>query len=195
MILILGLVIFLGVHSVRIFAEDWRTAQRARVGEGRWKLAYSLASIIGLGLIVWGFGMARYQPVPLWSPPTAMRHVAALLTAVSFVLVAAAYVPRNSIKAGLHHPMILGVKLWAFAHLLANGTLADLVLFGSFLVWAIFCFRAARRRDRVGHIQYPAGTLRGTATAVLAGMAAWALFAFWLHRLLIGVQPFAWPPA
>ncbi len=190
-ILILGLVIFLGVHSVRIFADDWRTAQRARWGEGPWKLAYSLLSIIGLGLVIWGFGLARHQPVLLWSPPVAMRHIAALLTAASFVLVAAAYVPRNSIRAGLHHPMLLGVKLWAFAHLLANGTLADLLLFGSFLVWAALCFRAARRRDRVQNTLYPAGTARGTAVALFAGMLAWALFAFWLHGPLIGVRPFA----
>lgn len=120
-----------------------------------------------------------------------MRHVAALLTLISFVLLAAAYVPRNSVKARLHHPMILGVKVWAFAHLLANGTLADLILFGSFLVWAIFSFIAARKRDRAARTQYPAGTMSGTIAVVVVGAAAWVLFAFWLHGRLIGVQPFA----
>lgn len=190
-ILILGLVIFLGTHSVRIFADDWRTAQRMRYGENAWKAIYSLVSIIGFVLIVWGFGMARHEPMVLWASPIAMRHIAALLTAIAFVLISAAYVPRNGIKAGLHHPMLLGVKLWAFAHLLANGSLADVILFGSFLIWAAFCFRAARQRDKAAMTVYPAGTATGTLTAVVVGLVVWALFAFWLHSLLIGVRPFA----
>ncbi len=189
-ILILGLILFLAVHSVRIFADDWRTAQLRRYGTGPWKLGYSLISIIGFVLIVWGFSLARNEPVLLWTPPTAMRHVAALLTAIAFVLVAAAYVPRNAIKARLHHPMVLGVKVWAFAHLLANGSLADVILFGSFLVWAIFSYSAARKRDRMANTQYPAGTTTGTIMAVVVGLVIWALFAFWLHGLLIGVRPF-----
>lgn len=190
-ILILGLVIFLGTHSIRIFADDWRAALRKRTGDGAWKLGYSLASAIGLGLIIWGFGMARHEQIVVWTPPAAMRHVAALLTLISFVLLAAAYLPRNGIKARLHHPMILGVKVWAFAHLLANGGLADLILFGSFLVWAILSFTAARRRDRATNAQYAAGTASGTIAVVVVGTAAWVLFAFWLHGLLIGVRPFA----
>jgi uncharacterized membrane protein len=189
-ILILGLIVFLAVHSVRIFADDWRTAQLIRYGVGPWKLGYSLVSLIGFVLIVWGFGLARYEPILLWTPPTAMRHVAALLTAIAFVLVAAAYVPRNSIKARLHHPMVLGVKTWAVAHLLANGFLADVILFGCFLVWAIASFSAARKRDRVADTQYPSGTITGTMVTVVAGLAVWALFAFWLHGLWIGVRPF-----
>ena len=190
-ILILGLLIFLGVHSIRIVADDWRAAQRKRLGERAWKGGFTLVSIVGLVLIVWGYGMARHDPVFLWNPPAGMRHLAALLTAIAFVLLAAADVPRNSIRALVHHPMLIGVMLWAFAHLLANGTLADLLLFGSFLVWAIFCLRAARKRDREQMTQYPAGTLRGTLIAIVAGGVAWALFVFWLHGWLIGVQPFA----
>lgn len=190
-VLILGLLIFLGAHSVRIFAEDWRNAQRKRLGEGPWKGIYSLVSIVGFGLIVWGYGLARQQPVALWSPPTAMRHLAALLTLLAFVLLAAAYVPRNAIKSRLHHPMVLAVKTWALAHLLANGLLADLVLFGAFLAWAVACYAAAKKRDRAALTQYPAGTAVATAATVVAGAAVWALFAFWLHALLIGVRPFA----
>lgn len=189
-ILILGLMVFLAVHSIRIFADDWRTAQLRRYGVGPWKLGYSLVSIIGFGLIVWGFGLARHEPVLLWSPPIAMRHVAALLTAIALVLVVAAYVPHNGIKARWHHPMLLGVKIWALAHLLANGSLADVILFGGFLVWAIVCFIAARKRDRVANTHYPAGTAAGTIVTVVAGLVVWALFAFWLHGLLIGVRPF-----
>ena len=189
-LLILGLVIFLGVHSTRVFAEDWRSAQQARLGEKAWKGAYSLASLLGLVLLVWGYGLARQTPVPLWTPSIGLRHLASLLTVLAFVLLAAAYVPRNSIKARIGHPMVAGVKLWALSHLLANHTLADLLLFGGFLVWAVLCFRAARARDRAAGTVYPAGTLQGNVITVVAGLAAWAVFAMWLHRLLIGVRPF-----
>ena len=190
LVLVLGLVLFLGVHSTRIVAEGWRGRMRVRHGERAWKGAYSLLSLLGLALIVWGYGMARRDPLPLWDPPTAMRHLAGLLTLAAFVLVAAAYVPRNALKARLHHPMLLGVKAWALGHLLANGTLADLLLFGGFLAWAVFDFRAARSRDRAEGTAYPPGTPGGTAAAVAVGAAAWALFAFWGHAALIGVRPF-----
>ena len=141
--LILGLIVFLGVHSVRIVADGWRAAQLKRLGEGAWKGVYSLLSLAGFGLIVWGYAQARQEPVALWTAPVAMRHVAALLTLIAFVLLVSAYVPRNSIKSVLHHPMVLAVKVWAFAHLLANGTLADLVLFGAFLAWAVASYASA----------------------------------------------------
>ena len=190
-VLILGLIIFLGAHSTRIVADDWRTAQLKRLGEGAWKGIYAVVSLTGLGLIIWGFGLARQQPVVLWVSPAAMRHAAALLTLVAFVLLAAAYVPRNAIKSRLHHPMVLSVKTWALAHLLANGTLADLLLFGAFLAWAVACFIAAKKRDRAAGTQYPAGTAGATAATVAAGAVVWPLFAFWLHGLLFGVRPFA----
>lgn len=187
--LILGLVLFLGVHSIRIVADGWRSAMIGRVGELPWKAVYALLSIAGFVLIVWGFGLARQQPVQLWMPPRGMRHLASLLTLISFVLIAAAYVPRNAIKARLHHPMVLGVKVWALAHLLANGNLAHVVLFGAFLVWAVLSFRAARARDRAAGTLYPAGSTAGTLGAVVAGTALWAVFAFWAHGALIGIRP------
>ena len=189
-VLILGLVVFLGAHSMRIVADDWRTAQRKRLGENAWKGIYSVVSLAGFGLIVWGFGLARQQAVALWVPPVAMRHLAALLTLIAFVLLVAAYVPRNAIKARLHHPMVLAVKTWALAHLLANGGLADMLLFGAFLAWAVACFIAAKRRDRSAGTQYPAGTAGATIATAAVGAIVWALFAFWLHGLLIGVRPF-----
>lgn len=189
--LILGLAIFLGVHSVRVVGEDWRTGVRQRIGEMSYKGIYSVLSLIGLGLVVWGFGLARDMPSMVWMPPTGMRHAASLLTLISFVFLAAAYVPRNSIKARFHHPMVLGVKTWALAHLLANGSVAHLVLFGSFLVWAVVLFISSRRRDRAQGAQYPAGTAVATGVTVLVGVGAWALFAFLLHGLLIGIRPFA----
>jgi uncharacterized membrane protein len=123
-------------------------------------------------------------------PPKGMRHAASLLTLIAFVFLAAAYVPRNAIKARLHHPMVLSVKTWALAHLLANGTVAHGVLFGAFLVWAVLLFIVSRRRDRAQMVQYPAGTATGTALTVVVGVGAWAVFAFVLHGLLIGIRPF-----
>ncbi len=187
--LIFGLVIFLVAHSVRIAADDWRTRVLARLGELQWKGLFSVVSVLGLGLIIWGFGETRMHPVQLWQPPTAMRHLAALLTLGSFVLLAAAYVPGNSIKARVHHPMVLGVKVWALAHLLANGNLAHVLLFGSFLLWSIFDFAAAQRRDRASACSYPPGRAGATVVAILAGLAVWLAFAFWLHGMLIGVRP------
>ena len=188
--LVLGLVLFLGVHSVRIVADGWRTQMRARLGEGAWKGLYSVASVVGLVLVVWGYGLARQQPVVLWNPPVGMRHAASLLTLIAFVLLAAAYVPRNALKARLHHPMVLGVKVWALAHLLSNGNLADVVLFGAFLLWAVLDFRAARQRDRALGTVYAPGATGPTVLAVVVGAAAWAAFAFWLHAAWIGVAPF-----
>jgi uncharacterized membrane protein len=187
--LILGLVVFLGVHSVRIFADDWRTRQVERLGAGPWKGLYSVASLVGFVLIIWGYGLARIDPTVIWTPPVWTLHAAALLTIPAFILLVAAYVPRNGIKAKVRHPMIVGVKVWAFAHLLANGMLADVVLFGAFLVWAILDFRAARQRDRANGTTYPAGTAAGTVAALVVGLAAWAAFAFWLHARWIGVSP------
>ena len=189
-VLILGLVLFLGAHSVRIFADGWRTRTVARVGAGTWKGLYTVVSIAGLALIVWGFAQAKQQPVVLWQPPVAMKHLNSLFTLLAFVFLAAAYVPRNQIRARLHHPMVLGVKLWAFGHLLATGKRADVVLFGAFLLWAILDFRAARQRDRALGTTYPPGTLPGTLIAVVVGVVAWAVFAFWLHAAWIGVAPF-----
>ncbi len=188
--LILGLIIFLGAHSLRMVGEGWRTRVRASAGGATFKGVYSVLSILGFVLIVWGFSVARQTPVQLWSPPVAMRHVAALLTLISFILLAAAYVPGNGIKARLHHPMVLGVKVWALAHLLANGNVAHVVLFGSFLVWAIWNFAASRRRDRLTGVTYPPGKGSATAITVVVGIAAWLAFALFLHGWLIGVRPF-----
>ncbi|HUI98861.1 MAG TPA: NnrU family protein [Usitatibacter sp.] len=189
-LLILGLALFLGLHSVRVFAEGWRGATIARIGEKRWKGIYSLVSIVGFVLLVWGFIRAR-GAMELWDPPAFMRYVTAVLMLPVFVIFVAARVPRNAIKARLHHPQVLAVKLWAFAHLLSNGSLADVILFGSFLVWAVLSFAAARKRDRAAGTVYPPGTARGTIVCVIAGLAIYALFLIGLHRWLFGVSPLA----
>ena len=189
-LLLLGLLIFLGVHSARILAPQWRLATRQRIGEGRWKGVYTVLSLLGFVAIVWGYGLARQAPVTLWQPPLGMRHAASLLTLGSFVLLAAAYVPRNLFKARWGHPMLLATKLWALAHLLANGTLADVLLFGGFLAWAVALFIVSRKQDRAQGIQHPPASASGTALSVGVGAVAWAAFAFWAHGALIGVRPF-----
>ncbi len=207
-VLIVGLVLFLGVHSVRIVAEGWRGRAIARLGAGPWKGVYSLISFAGLALIMWGYGLARQQPVVLWTPPRALSHLSALLMLAAFVLLVAAYVPGNAIARRLQHPMVLGVKVWALAHLLANGMLADAVLFGAFLVWAVLDFRSARRRPLTGHREtagaqpttgphpspLPGGegvmtTGARTATAVAGSLVLWVVFASWAHGWLFGVRP------
>jgi uncharacterized membrane protein len=188
--LLAGLLLFLGVHSLRIFAEAWRAQQIGRIGPLPWKGLVSVLSLAGFALLVWGWGMARQMPVVLWQPPVGMRHAASLLTLLSFVLLAAAYVPGNAIKARFHHPMVLGVKTWALAHLLSNGNVAHVVLFGSFLAWAVLLFIASRRRDRREATVYAPGRLAPTLVTVVVGVAAWAVFAFKLHGMWIGVRPF-----
>lgn len=186
-VLILGLALFLGSHSVRIFADGWRTQQVARLGENAWKGLFSLIALAGLVLVIWGYAMARAGGVTLWTPPAAARPLAWVLMPVSFVLLAAAYVPGNRIKATLGHPMVLGVKVWAFAHLLANAGAGDVLLFGAFLAWAVLDFRSARARDRAAGTRYPAGSLRGDVITVAVGLAASAAFARYLHGWLIGM--------
>lgn len=188
--LIAGLILFLGVHSVRIYAEPWRTRTIARIGANPWKGIYSLLSIAGFVLLVWGYGEARQQGLYLYNPPLFTRHIAVLLMLLSLVLVAAAYVPGNQIKARLGHPMIIGIKVWAFAHLLSNGRMADVILFGAFLAWAIADFIAARRRDRAAGTVYPPGKGTRTLLAVVAGAGAWLVLIGGLHRWLVGVSPF-----
>lgn len=187
--LLLGLLLFLGTHSIRIVADDWRTRQFARLGEKRWKGLYSIVALGGFALLVWGYGQTRLAPVDLWNPPLWTRHLAALLMLPSLVLLVAAYVPGNRIKAALGHPMAAGVKLWAFAHLLANGRLGDVVLFGAFLVWAVLSFVAGRKRDRIAGTRYPALGAGRDVKVLIVGLLAWAAFTFWAHKWLIGVAP------
>mgnify|MGYP001765309033 CR=1 FL=1 len=188
-LLVLGLVLFLGVHSVRIFADTWRRHTISRMGLGAWKAAYSLVSIAGFVLIVFGWSAARSAPEVLWIAPLWMKHAASLFTLVAFVLLAAAYVPGNAIKAAVGHPMVAGVKLWAFVHLLVNGTVAGVLLFGSFLAWAVIDYVASRRRDRREGLVRARGSLGASVATVVIGVAAWAAFAFWGHAALIGIAP------
>ncbi|CAO1666597.1 NnrU family protein [Vreelandella maris] len=190
-IMIIGLLIFLGSHSVRIFAENWRQQQIAKFGEITWKIAYSAVSVIGLAIAIYGFGQMRLDPIYVWQPPMGMRHAVALLMLPAFIMLVAAYVPHNAIKAKLGHPMMLSVKIWAFAHLLANGRLGDIVFFAAFLIWAILAFKAAKKRGRLTPAAPVKTTKMATIATVLIGLVAYVVFAFYLHTVLIGVPVFS----
>lgn len=190
LVLLIGLVIFLGVHSIGLFAHDWRQDRVERLGLQRWKGIYALIALVGLVLVIWGFGQARMAPTWLWVPPVWTRHLAALLTIPAFILLVATYLPGSHIKARVGHPMLLGVKFWAIAHLLANGTLHEMVLFGAFLAWAVALYIVLRRRDREAGVQRVAVGASRDIAVVVVGLALWALFAVKLHELLIGVPPF-----
>ena len=188
-LLVAGIVIFFGVHSVRIVADDWRTRQIAARGERAWKGLYSLASAVGIVALGWGYGRTLKAPVAVWNPPAWTHPITSAFVLVAFVLFAAAYVRGNRIKAKIGHPMAAGVKTWAFAHLLSNGSLGDELLFGAFFVWSILAFAAARRRDRAAGTTYAVGPVSSDIKTVAAGIVAWFVFGFWLHGWLFGVRP------
>ena len=204
--LILGLILFLGAHSVRIWADGWRDQTIEAYGEKAFKGVYALVSILGFYLLVVGYGEARLQTVALWNPPIFTKHISLLLMLLSSILLVATYIPRNHFKMRLGHPMVLSVKVWALSHLLANGNLADLVLFGSFLIWAVLNFRSARARDRalllnLNVTEEAAGEsiaesesahqpkLLSTIITLVGGIAIWALITFVLHAKIVGVSP------
>ena len=198
-LLILGLVLFLGAHSTRIFAENWRQAILERLGEKAYKGVYTLVSLVGFGLMMFGFDQVRWDSPLLWAPPVWVKHAAALLMLLSLVLLASAYTPRNAIKVKLHHPMVLSVKVWALAHLLANPSLADVVLFGAFLLWSVLNFRAARQRDRLAAaatetgaeaaVPGPEVSAAATWRAIGIGVVVWAFLLSRGHTWLFGVSP------
>jgi len=188
-LMVLGLIIFIGVHSTRIFADGWRTRMIQRIGAIPWKGLYALLSLVGFVVLVIGFRQARAESLVLYTTPAWMKHVTAVLMMVAMVLFVAAYVPRNWFKARWHHPQVLSVKVWAVAHLLAVGVLVDVVLFGALLFWAVLSFSAARRRDRANAVVYAPPNAMGTAVAIALGLLAWSVFALLLHGPLIGVRP------
>ena len=190
LVLVAGLVLFLGIHSVSIVAPRWRLSMIERLGAGPWKGIYAIVSAVGLVVLVIGYGMARREPVALYAPPAGLRHLALLLMLQAFPLFIASYLPGR-ISRATRHPQLLSVKLWATAHLLANGTLADVVLFGAFLAWAVVDRISVKRRPAVEEHKVPGApqSRYNDAIAVVAGLAAYVVFLFWAHRLLIGVSP------
>lgn len=185
LVLIAGLVVFFGVHASRMLVPGWREAQLA-ASEGRWKGLYSLASLVGFGLIVWGYVLYRPGAVQLYVPPDWGRHLALGLVWVAFVLLPAAYQPAGRIKASLQHPFLVGVMLWSVGHLAANGDLAGVMVFGAFLAYSAWNLVAvlSRGEPRATFTGY-----RGDLIAVGAGTVAYAVFLLWLHGWLFGVAP------
>jgi uncharacterized membrane protein len=188
MLFVAGLVIFLGVHSIAIVAPGWRDAQLAQRGEKSWKGLYSLVSIVGFALLIYGYGIARQSPVHLYTPAAGLRHLALLLMLPVFPLLFAAYMPGR-IKIAAQHPMLLAVKIWATAHLLANGTLADVLLFGGFLVWAVVDRMAAKRRTVARSLPGAPPAAYNDAIALVGGLAVYAAFLMGVHLWLFGVSP------
>lgn len=185
-LLVLGLAIFFAIHSVSMVNERWRNAMVQRVGLRQWRVVYSLISTIGLLLIVKGYGMARTAPVVVYMPPAWTMHLTALFMLAVFPLIISKYVPGR-IRWGVKHPLLTATMIWALAHLLANGMLADVVLFGSFLVWAGLDRISMRRREQpVPILPLPKFN---DAIAVGTGLVMYALFVLWVHQALFGVKP------
>ena len=189
--LVLGLVIFLGLHSTRIVADGGRAKAIARLGEGPWKGIYSLLSLVGFALIIWGFGQARWNAVALWTPPIWTRHVNILLMLISLILIGAYIFKKSHIAVAVHHPMVWGVAIWAAGHLIANGSAADLLLFGAFLVWAGADLGSAYGRDARNSVVYPEPKWGATIGAVALGVVLWIALLGGLHLWLFGVSPMA----
>jgi uncharacterized membrane protein len=188
-ILVLGLIIFLGLHSTRIFAERGRERAIARLGEGPWKGIYSLLSAVGFVLIVWGFAEARWTAPALWTPFPGARHATIFLMLVAMVLLGAYFFKQSHITAAVHHPMVWSVAVFGLAHLVANGSAADAVLFGAFLIWAAVDLVSSYARDRRDRLVYPEPKWGATIGAVVIGIVLWAVIALWLHFRLFGVSP------
>lgn len=186
-VMITGLILFLAAHSVSIVAEPWRDRMVARLGLLPWQALYSLVVILGFVLIVWGYGLARHEPVVLYAPPAWLRHLVMLLLVPVFPLLLATYLPGR-IKTVTKHPMLVATKLWAVAHLLVNGMLADVVLFGAFLAWAV-ADRISLKRRAPRPVPGAPPSRANDVIAVVGGLALYAAFALFLHTWLIGVSP------
>jgi len=183
--LIAGLILFFAVHSVSIVSAPWRDRLAARFGEWGWKGLYALVSVAGLVLIIWGYGLARQDPTLLYIPPFWLRQVAMVLLIFVFPLALAAYLPGR-IQTAAKHPLLAATKIWAFAHLLANGMLADVLLFGSFLAWAVVDRISMKRRTPRPVPGAPPGRFNDLI-ATIGGLVVYAAFVLWLHRSLTGV--------
>lgn len=192
LILLCGLVLFIGAHGF-VTLRERRARLIARFGEGPYKLGFSLVAVLGIVLIAYGFGLYRSTGwVELWSPPRWTRHVAALLMWPAVVLLLAAYLPGH-IKHTVKHPMLTAVKLWALAHLIANGDLGSVVLFGSLLAWAVFDRIAVKRREGAGEIttSQQTGGWTNDTIAIVVGTLVYLALGFVFHPVVIGVPAFA----
>ena len=185
---LIGLLVFLGIHSISIVAPGWRDAQLSRMGENKWKGLYSLVSLVSFGAMLYGYGVARHAPVMVYMPPAALRPVALLLMVPVFPLLIAAYFPGR-IKHWVRNPMLLAVILWSVAHLSTNGTLADLLLFGGFLVWAVADLIAVSRREHPRKVPGAPPSAINDVIVVVGGLGLYAFMLLWAHAHMVGVSP------
>ncbi|EPE97959.1 NnrU family protein [Rhizobium grahamii] len=191
-LLIAGIIIFLGLHLIRVIAPDLRQSMIDRLGENGWKGVYSVLSILSLILLIYGFGQARQVTGVLYTPPVWMAHIAVTLMLIALICLVASLLPAGRIAVKTKHPMVLSVKIWAFAHLLANGETSSVLLFGAFLAWGVILRIALKRRERAGGLTLrPFVSGKYDLYAAIIGVVVWALITFKLHELLIGVAPIA----
>ena len=186
-LLIVGLVLFIGVHSLSIVAPAIRAGFVARLGAGPWKALHGLIALAGLVLVVVGFGAARTAPLVLYTSPRWLHWLAVILMVLVFPLLFASIL-GGRIRTTLQHPLLLAIKTWAFAHLLANGTLPDVLLFGSFLAWAVAARMSLKHRAARGVATAPAGRFNDLIVVAL-GIGLYAAFLWGVHRWLFGVAP------
>ncbi len=189
-ILVLGIILFLGLHLIRVVAPGFRAGVIESRGKGTWMGIYAILSLIGLCLIIYGFGQARSETGMLYDPPVFMRHIALLLMLFAFIFLAAGFLPAGRIAVAVKHPQVLSIKVWALAHLLANGETSSVLLFGSFLAWAVILRISLKRRERAGERVLPVfKSASNDVLAVIIGLVAYVLFVWKLHEWLIGVAP------
>jgi len=189
LVMILGLVLFFGVHTLTT-QREMRAQVIAASGEGGYKIGYALVSLLGFVLIVWGFAHYRAAGMwEIWTPPTVLKHLAVALMLPAAILVVASYI-RGRIYTRLKHPMLAGIKLWAAAHLLANGDLGSIILFGSFLGWAVFDRISLKHRADSGAPPIPVGGPSNDLIAVAVGLVAYLALGFAFHPVVIGVPVF-----
>ncbi|WP_077960151.1 NnrU family protein [Ensifer adhaerens] len=189
-ILVLGIIIFLGMHLIRVVAPGFRAGIIESRGKGTWMGIYAILSLIGLCLIIYGFGQARSETGMLYDPPVFLRHIALLLMLFAFIFLAAGFLPAGRIAVAVKHPQVLSIKIWALSHLLANGETSSVLLFGSFLAWAVILRISLKRRERAGERVLPVfKSASNDVLAIVIGLAAYGLFVWKLHEWLIGVAP------
>jgi uncharacterized membrane protein len=186
---IIGLVLFLGIHSVSIVNASWREGMVARIGVGAWQGLYSIVAIAGFVLIVYGYAIARQQTVVLYEPAIWMHYLSLVLLVFIFPLLLATYLPGH-IQKTTKHPMLAATKIWAFAHLLTNGTVVDVILFAAFLTWAVADRISLKRRTPTPVPGAPPSRFND-AIAIVLGLGLYVAFLFGLHKWLIGVSPLA----
>ena len=186
LLLVVGLIFFLGIHSVRIVAPAWRDERIAAVGENRWKGIYSIVSLISFALIIYGYYLARQNSSDLYEPFTGLYHLVLMLMLASMILLGAFNVGASFIKRAVRHPFLMAIILWSASHLMMNGDAASVLLFGAFLVWAVVDLVSALSRPETAA---PAPVVRNDIIAVISGLVIYLLLLWKLHEWLFGVVP------